>query len=158
MKKSASISLLIGVALVMATHANPGVAQDDPDGQAVRRLLTQTFDKPEAPLDLAAVVVEQDVAIADWSQGELGGRALLRRKDGAWSIALCAGDALKQSESLEKLGLGKPLADMLAAKLSQAERTLAPAVLEKFARFDGVVAVDAAGGHMPLDPHHRPIQ
>ena len=158
MKKNAVISFLIGVALVMAMDAGPGLAQDNLDSQAVSRLLMQTFDKPEAPLGIDAVVVEQDIAIADWSQGELGGRALLRRKDGVWSIALCAGDALKQSASLEKLGLRKPLADMLAAELSQAERGLAPALLDKFARFDAIVAVDATGRHSPLDPYHRPIQ
>jgi hypothetical protein len=158
MKKNAVISFLIAVALVMAMDAGPGLAQDNLDSQAVRRLLMQTFDKPEAPLGIDAVVVEQDIAIADWSQGELGGRALLRRKDGVWSITLCAGDALKQSASLEKLGLRKPLADMLAAELSQAERGLAPALLDKFARFDAIVVVDATGRHSPLDPYHRPIQ
>ncbi len=158
MKKNAAISFLIWVALVLAMIGKPGFAQDTLDNQAVRRLLMLTFDKPEAPLGIDAVVVEQDIAIADWSQGELGGRALLRRKDGVWSIALCAGDALKQSSSLEKLGLAKPLADMLVAELSQAEHVLAPALLDKCARFDAIVAVDAAGGHSPLDPHHRPIQ
>jgi len=113
---------------------------------AVRRLLKQTYDKPEAPLALDAVVVEQDLAIADWSQGELAGRALLRRKDGAWSIALCAGDALKQSAALAKLGLKQPQAQALAAKLAEAERGLATMKLEKMSRFDDVVAVDAAGG------------
>jgi hypothetical protein len=156
MKNGAALVLWIAVAAAWAT---PGVAGsgDDADNRAVRQLLTNMFDKPEAPLGVEAVVVEQDAAIADWSQGDLGGRALLRRKDGAWSIALCAGDALKSSVSLEKLGIAKPVADALAAKLSGAEDGLSPTFLEKFSRFDGVVAIDSGGGHSPVDPHHRPV-
>lgn len=146
--------LLIWLATVAAGCA---LAQDDPESYAVRRLLMQTFDKPEAPLSVEPIVVEGDVAIAGWSQGQLGGRALLRRKDGNWAITLCAGDALKQSAALEKLGLEKSRAEALAAHLSAAERQLAPSLLERFSRFDGMYAVDAAGGHSPIDPHHQPI-
>ena len=156
MKNGATLILLIGVAAAWATVGVAG-SGDDADNRAVRQLLMTMFDKPEAPLGVEAVVVEYDAAIADWSQGEVGGRALLRRMDGAWSIALCAGDALKSSVSLEKLGIAKPVADALAAKLSEAEGSLSPAFLEKFSRFDGVVAVDSAGGHSPVDPHHRAV-
>ncbi len=156
MKNGAALILLVAVAAAWATGGVAG-SGDDADNRAVRQLLMNMFDKPEAPLGVEAVVVEQDAAIADWSQGELGGRALLRRKDGAWSIALCAGDALKSSVSLEKLGIVRPVADALATKLSGAEGGFSPAVLDKFSRFDGVVAVDSAGGHSPVDPHHRPV-
>ncbi|MBY6242359.1 copper uptake system-associated protein [Methylosinus sp. Sm6] len=132
-------------------------AQGADDVAAIRRLLADLFDKPEAPLTVEPVVIEQDAAIADWSQGELGGRAFLKRKDGAWEVALCGGDALRQSASLEKLGLARPRAEALAASLAKAERGLSPALLERMAKFDGVVAVDAAGGHSPVDPHHKPI-
>ena len=156
MKYGAALVLLIAVAAAWATAGVAG-SGDDADNRGVRKLLTNMFDKPEAPLGVEAVVVEQNAAIADWSQGDLGGRALLRRKDGAWSIALCAGDALKSSVSLEKLGIAKPVADALAAKLSGAEDGLSPAFLEKFPRSDGVVAIDSGGGHSPVDPHHRPV-
>jgi hypothetical protein len=128
------------------------------DQEAVRNLLLKTFDKPEARLLVDPIVVDDDVAVAGWVQGDLGGRAFLRRKGDAWSIDLCAGDALKESESLEKLGLQKSRADSLAAAVQSAERRLNPVVLEKFSRFDGVFAVDEHGGHTAADPHHRPIR
>ncbi|OAI31769.1 hypothetical protein A1351_04675 [Methylosinus sp. R-45379] len=146
---AALFSLLLG--------ANVAVAAAGDDEAAVKHLLMQTFDRPDSPLAVEPIVIDGDIAIADWAQGEQGGRALLRRKDGKWEISLCAGDALKQSASLEKLGLARPRAEALAASLATAERRLSPALLERMSRFDGVVAVDAAGGHTPLDPHHRPI-
>jgi hypothetical protein len=137
--------------------AGVAAAGGNEDEAAVKHLLMQTFDRPDSPLSVEPIVVDGDIAIADWAQGEQGGRALLRRKDGKWEISLCAGDALKQSASLEKLGLARPRAEALAASLATAERRLSPALLERMSRFDGVVAVDAAGGHTPHDPHHRPI-
>jgi len=142
--------------LLYLSAALPAHAEDAADAKAVRELLMRTFDRSEARLLVEPVVVQDDAAIAGWSQGELGGRAFLRRKDGVWTIALCAGDALSQSATLEKLGIAKPRAEALAATLIAAERTLPRSLLERFSRFDGMVAVDAAGVHAPLDPHHRP--
>ncbi|QGM99037.1 copper uptake system-associated protein [Methylocystis parvus] len=135
---------------------SPAVAISDQD--VVRDVLLKTFDKPEMRLTVDPVVIDGDVAVAGWVQGELGGRALLRRKGEAWTIDLCAGDALKESKSLEKLGLQKARADSLAAAIGAAEKKLDPAVLQKFSRFDGMFAVDENGGHVSTDPHHRPIQ
>ncbi len=56
-------------------------AQADDGAESARRLLFQTFDKPEARLFVDAIVVEGDAAVADWRQGELGGRAFLKRKE-----------------------------------------------------------------------------
>ncbi len=52
-------------------------------------MLMSTFDKPERRLVVELVVIERDVAIASWTQGETGGRALLRRKNGSWSVVMC---------------------------------------------------------------------
>jgi hypothetical protein len=148
----------LATAFLCCLWADVAVAAESPeDAAAVRSLLMTTFERPDAPLAVEPIVVDGDIAIADWAQGELGGRALLRRKDGKWEISLCAGDTLKQSASLEKLGLARPRAEALAASLAAAEKRLAPSLLERMSRFDGVVAVDAAGGHTPIDPHHRPI-
>jgi len=133
------------------------VARADDGSEAARRLLFETFDKPEARLFVDAIVVERDAAVADWRQGELGGRAFLTRKGDAWSIALCAGDALKDSATLERLGLSKADAEAISKRLAAEEQRLSPDVVERFSRFDGMAAVDAKGGHSPLDPHHKPI-
>jgi hypothetical protein len=132
-------------------------ARADDGSEAARRLLFETFDKPETRLLVDAIVVEGDAAVADWRQGELGGRAFLTRKGDAWSIALCAGDALKDSATLERLGVSKANAEALSKRLAVKEQRLSPDVVERFSQFDGMAAVDADGGHSPLDPHHKPI-
>lgn len=134
----------------------PGARADD-GSDAARRLLVETFDKPESRLFVDAVVVEGDAAVADWRQGDLGGRAFLTRKNDAWTIALCGGDALKDSATLERLGVSKTHAEALSRRLAAEEKRLSPDVVEHFSRFDGMAAVEADGGHSPLDPHHKPI-
>jgi hypothetical protein len=132
-------------------------ARADDGSEAARRLLFETFDKPELHLFVDAVVVEGDAAVADWRQGDLGGRAFLTRKNDGWTIALCGGDALKDSATLERLGVSKTHAEALSRRLEAEEKRLAPDVVEHFSRFDGMAAVEADGGHSPLDPHHKPI-
>lgn len=147
---------ILPILLIAIGAACVGARADD-GAEAARRLLFQTFDKPEAPLVVDAIVVEGDAAVADWRQGELGGRAFLRRKDQAWTIALCAGDALKDSATLEKLGVSHSSAQALSTRLAAEEKRLTPDVLERFSRFDGMAAVEADGSHSPLDPHHKPL-
>lgn len=38
-----------------------------------------TFDRRESPLIVAPVTVREDIPVAGWAQGEMVGRALLRR-------------------------------------------------------------------------------
>jgi hypothetical protein len=132
-------------------------ARADDGSEAARRLLFETFDKPEPHLFVDAVIVEGDAAVADWRQGDLGGRAFLTRKNDTWTIALCGGDALKDSATLERLGVSKPRAEALSRRLVAEEKRLPPDVVKYFSRFDGLAAVEADGGHSPLDPHHKPI-
>lgn len=144
------------ISAIVIAIALTGARADD-GAEAARRLLFQTFDKPAARLFVDALVVEGDAAVADWRQGDLGGRAFLKRNNQNWSIALCAGDALKDGATLEKLGVSKPNAQALSKRLELEEKRLSPDILERFSRFDGMAAVEADGSHSPLDPHHRPI-
>lgn len=148
------LRLLLVVTVSAATSSG---ARADDGSEAARRLLFETFDKPESRLFVDAVVVEGDSAVADWRQGDLGGRAFLTRKNDAWTIALCGGDALTDSATLERLGVSKIRAEALARRLADEEQRLSPDVVEYFSRFDGIAAVEADGGHSPLDPHHKPI-
>jgi hypothetical protein len=64
----------------MLIFAAPVIAQTV-DESAISKLLHTTFDQPQAPLTIASIVVAGNYAIAGWAQGDMGGRALLRRKD-----------------------------------------------------------------------------
>lgn len=111
------------------------------------------FDRPEHRLTVDPVVIEGDIAVAGWAQGDMGGRALMRRHGDSWRIVLCSGDALRQAKALEQFGLSPQEASRMAAAVVEAEGKLAPALVEKFSRFDGVVRMDEGGNHPPRDAH-----
>lgn len=135
------IAFLVAMAPVQA-----GVAEDE---ASITRLMKQQFDKPEAPLTVAPVVVKADHAIASWAQGERGGRALLRRYHGQWEISVCAGDGLTSPSVLQSAGMTSPQADALARALVRAEAGLPAAHRAKFSTFDGMLRLGAGGQHPP---------
>ncbi|HMM91321.1 copper uptake system-associated protein [Bradyrhizobium sp.] len=138
------------IAAFVAFIASVAVGLAEPagaDAASIGQLLRGLFGKPGEPLSVGPVVVSRDHAIADWAQGEMGGRALLRRKQGAWAVTLCAGDAIKSSEALKAAGVPQPDAIHLAQALASAESGLAPERVAVFARFEGLVTMDATSGH-----------
>ena len=135
--------------LAFATQAVAGSAEDE-----IRNLLHSTFDKPGSALVVEPVVAVGDHAIAGWSQGELGGRALLRRRAGAWSLILCSGDGIKSAAALRQAGLPSNEATVLARRLADAERKLPSERLALFSKFEGVVTMDTSGQHPPHHPKH----
>lgn len=139
-------SLTAAALLTLAVvAAQPARAHDDVG--AVTHLMMATFDKPEAPLAVSPVAVEGDWAVAGWTQDGRGGRALLKRKGHDWALHLCAGDALKDAAALKAMGLPAEVADALAADLAAAEAKEDPARVALFATFEGVVEMNADGGH-----------
>jgi hypothetical protein len=141
--------------VVLVASVAVGLAQPvGADAASIGQLLHGMFDKPNEALSVGPVVVSGDHAIADWTQGEMGGRALLRRKQGAWSVTLCAGDAIKSSEALRTAGVPQPDAIHLAQALASAESSLAPERVAMFARFEGLVTMDGTSGHASGHPGH----
>jgi hypothetical protein len=116
----------------------------------VRDLLHSTFDKPEAKLAVAPVVATAGYAIAGWTQGEMGGRALLQNKHGRWTIILCAGDGIRSAEALQRAGIAPEAAGELAQALAKAEQAVPADRLAMFARFEGLLRMDEAGNHPPV--------
>nr|WP_272494081.1 copper uptake system-associated protein [Stenotrophomonas mori] len=102
-----------------------------------------TWDRPEAPLDAGPVVVEGDHAVVDWTQGPMGGRALLKRRHGEWITVLCAGDGIRDAEGLAATGMPAAVAGRLAARLAHAETQVAAERLARMSAFTGVVRMDA---------------
>ncbi|MGQ2906229.1 MAG: copper uptake system-associated protein [Neoaquamicrobium sediminum] len=135
-----------------AWQSHDHAVADDAAG-AIRHLLMAMFDRPEERLTVEPVTVEGDIAVAGWAQGEMGGRALLRRHDDAWRIMLCSGDALKEAHSLQQFGLTVEQAQRMATAVVAAEASLDPALVEKFSRFDGVMMMEAEGSHPPAGGH-----
>lgn len=108
-----------------------------PDQQAIITLMKAQFDKPEAPLAVDPVVVMGDDAVASWAQGDMAGRALLRRTGDAWAIVLCAGADLRDPAFLSQHGVAD--AAMLSQMFNQAEDGLGADKVTLYSGFQGVV-------------------
>ncbi len=107
------------------------------------------FDTPENPLTVDPVSIEGDFAVAGWSQGSKGGRALLKLVDGQWTIHLCAGAGLKQAQLLHEAGMDMASAEKLAALVATDEAQMDAKQVALFDSFEGTVMIGAEGhaGH-----------
>jgi hypothetical protein len=126
--------------------ASCGVSREEPSAMAdIRAVMMHDWNKPEAPLSVDPIVVVGNFAVADWTQPALGGRALLVRSGDHWSVALCAGDSLKDPTMLAHAGMSATDAEALLRALSIAEETVPAERLARIAAFKGVVRM--GGGH-----------
>ena len=98
-------------------------------------------------------MIEGKVAIADWVQGQKGGRALLRRKHDDWEIIACGGSGFKDPEGIAAIGISKEIATNITAKLKDAEAKLSPQQIKQFDSFDGVVNMVHDAKHTPNSKH-----
>lgn len=121
--------------------------------EKIQELISKTFDKPGLRVKTAPIVIEGKVAIADWSQGQKGGRALLRRKHHDWEIIACGGPGFKDPESIAAMGISKVIAANITAKLKDAEAKLTPQQVKQFDSFDGVVNMVHGAKHSPNEKH-----
>lgn len=133
---------LTGMAMSVAA-AQPRAA----DADAIRHVMKETWDKPDAAVEVSPVVVVSDYAIAGWTQGPMGGRALLRRRTDTWAIILCAGDQLKQAQTLRMAGVPEKAALALVQAMIDAENNIPPARAAMLSKFDGLVTLDGHDGH-----------
>lgn len=138
--------LLALLVLVTALDGSRAMAGTTDDQKAIGLLLHRMFDKPNATMTVEPIVVAGDSAIADWAQDQMGGRAVLRRKQGAWTLILCAGDAIRSQEALTKVGVPADDARRLAGDLAAAEARLPSERVAMFSRFEGLVMMDGSGG------------
>jgi hypothetical protein len=145
MTRRLKLSLAVWASLAITLAQTVPATASDPE--AIRLVMMKTWDKPDARLVVDPIVVSGDHAIAGWSQGDMGGRALLRRKGHAWDVVLCAGDDLKKTDVLTKVGLPAAAAKTLSAHLVAAEAKVAPDRLALFSKFEGLVMVTDDGGH-----------
>ena len=129
--------------------ASAAWAHSESAAQAIAHAMKTLFDKPQAPLTVGPVSVEGDYAVAGWLQSQRGGRALLQKRQGQWVIVVCAGDGLKQAQTLTLTGMPVDAAQRLAAKVANAEASLPANTLRQLASFEGTLRIDgdAAHGH-----------
>lgn len=131
---------IVFAALVLAACSPAANA----DTAAIETLMRATWDRPDAPLDVGPVAVSGDHAVADWTQDEMGGRALLTKHEGQWRVVLCAGDSIRTAEGLEGVGVPDNTARALATQLANQERQTTPTRLAAISRFEGIMRMDGS--------------
>ncbi len=117
---------------------------DPPDAQQIRTLLSSTFDKPGSKVVAEPIVVNGAHAIASWTQGDTGGRALLRKDKGKWVLVACSGDGLREAGTLEAAGIERGSARALARQLSVAESKVPAERRNRFSLFGPTLESSAA--------------
>jgi hypothetical protein len=122
--------------------SNRGKIEDDV--RAVQQTIGGTLDRPAAPVLVKAVSVEQDFAAAAWMQRGSGGRALLKRTNGQWSISACGDASLIEYGNLQKMGMSSSVAKRLAEKIRSAESALTEEDKRQISKFDGVLKFEDA--------------
>lgn len=136
------------VLLMLSLAACDASRELSPAAADIRAVMMRDWNKPEAPLTVDPIVVVGAFAIADWTQPELGGRALLQREGDRWSVVLCAGDTLKSAGMLVHAGMSRSDADALLQSLTIAETSVPAERLARIAAFKGVVRMTGSGhGH-----------
>nr|WP_315466281.1 copper uptake system-associated protein [uncultured Rhodoferax sp.] len=128
------------------------------DAEQIASVMKKQFERPDAPLNVAPVTVLGHYAVAGWTQGGKGGRALMQKDANGWFIAVCAGDGLKDAKVLQSTGMPAEQAAPLAAAVKAAEAKLGKDQLALFASFEGMLNVGpaghgAAGGHGAATGH-----
>lgn len=126
-----------------AGHAHGEAASVDTAGmsdpEAIIATMKAQFDTPENPLTVEPVTVEGDHALAAWAQGGKGGRALLERRDGVWTIVLCGGEDLRLPSFLAAQGV--TAAETLSTLYNAAEDALGQDKVALYSSFEGVVMI-----------------
>lgn len=153
--------LVVALVLPLALSACGPSHRDDE--AAITALMKHTWDKPDLPLVVGPIALVGDAAVADWTQGANGGRALLKRNDSLWSVVLCAGDGLKSEETLRSSGLSSAQAQRITQALAAKEQVVLPERLAAMTSFKGLVrmhpsheSTDASASHD--GSHHSSVQ
>lgn len=107
------------------------------DRGRVTEVTEEHFGSDLMPIDVGPVVVSGNHAIADWTQGQFGGRALYERYGGSWMLLLCSGDSVRRAANLERAGVPAFNARQMAEQLAAAEARLPPERLSRLKRFVG---------------------
>jgi len=135
----------------LAAGSAPCFAHSENADAAIRRVINETWDKPDAKVIIDPVVRMGDHAVAGWIQGERGGRALVRRRGADWEVVLCSGDPLKHASTMMAAGVPTEVAAALEKDLAEAEAKLPGERAAMLSRFEGVVEVGSGGHH----GHHK---
>lgn len=129
------VGLFVFVCFAIATLKTTAIADVDTAQSQIKAVISSIYDKPDAKVEADPIVVSGDYAVADWIQGNRGGRALLHRINGKWTIAACGANDLQKVKTLTDAGIPLKTAKALASHLSSAEKNISQERLKMFSLF-----------------------
>lgn len=132
---SARVFLMTLLSLLAVTVPFFAHADDSNTHLQIKNIIASTYDKPGHKVETAPIASIDEYAIADWTQGNRGGRALLRRTNGKWGIMACGADGLKETKNLTAAGIPQKTAESLVSKLNSAEKSVKPDRLKMFSLY-----------------------
>ena len=135
------VSIFIFTVICLASNAIAHPQTEVESQEKIKALISKTFDQPNLKVQTTPIVIEGKVAIADWTQGQKGGRALLRRKHADWEIIACGGAGFKDPSAIAAAGISKEIANNITEKLKMAEAKLPAQKIKQLDSFDGVVTM-----------------
>ncbi len=136
MHRNARLASAILAAALLASACGSAANKSE---DAVADVLHTRFDKPGAELVVDPVAVEGAFAVAGWTQGDKGGRALLQKGGKGWLLVLCGGESLRTMQGLIRLGVPQHQAVEIAKELAREEKNISPERLALMASFVGEV-------------------
>ena len=104
-------------------------------GDEVKQMLSQTFDKPNNPVTTEVVVVQGNYALADWTQGSKGGRALLVKTPESWKVLVCGGEGLTRVDNIKGARVPEKTAQSLVSQLVDNEKMLSNEKIKRINSF-----------------------
>jgi hypothetical protein len=140
-------ALVFVVVACLFSNAIAHPQTEDESRERIQKLISKTFDRPDLKVQSDPIVIEGKVAIADWVQGEKGGRALLTRKHVDWEIIACGGAGFKDPAVIAAAGISKRIANNITEKLKTAEAKLPRQKIKQLDSFDGVVTMGRSSRH-----------
>jgi hypothetical protein len=146
-------ALVFVAATCLFSNAIAHPQTEEESRERIQKLISKTFDRPDLKVQTDPIVIEGKVAIADWIQGEKGGRALLTRKHVDWEIIACGGAGFKDPGVIAAAGISKRIANNITEKLKIAEAKLPPQKVKQLDSFDGVVTMGHGMRHGSVSKH-----
>jgi hypothetical protein len=133
---SAARFLLLAISAIVLTTTSASAGSDvSSSKQQIQTLISSIYDKPGLKVETSPIAISGDYAVADWVQGDRGGRALLHRINGKWSIAACGANDLKKPKTLTDAGIPAKTAKDLVDQLASSEQSVSPERIKLFSLF-----------------------
>jgi hypothetical protein len=134
--------------LLLSISANA----DSSSEELIALIIKHQWETPHRLVEVPAIAVGTQYALADWVQGKRGGRALLLLSEGKWQTLMCGSAQLKSAQSLEKAGVPSAEAKQISENLATKEANLSSAQLAIIDSFEGIVDVLTDSEHHHV--HH----